>query len=64
MTHLDRYAIVFILALAVATAAWGVEKYYTMQVVKAHIERGDCWRDKYRAARFGRHIERKCDFYD
>lgn len=65
MSRIDRYAMVFVLAFALSTVLWGIERHYTMHHVSTNTtrltDRGDCWRDKYRAARFGHHIERSCE---
>lgn len=64
MTTFDRYAVVFLLAFALANVTWGIRNLYETRETTAVIERleksEECWKDKYQASRFGWHIEKEC----
>lgn len=70
MTRLDRYAVVFLLAFALANATWGIRHLYDTEVTAAVIERlerevvetrksKDCWKHKAQEASLG-YRDRRC----
>jgi hypothetical protein len=70
MTALDRYAVVFLLAFALANVTWGIRNLYDTEGTTAVIERlerdvveakksEDCWKHKAQEHTMG-YRDRRC----